>query len=283
MKDNRPKLIVTEETTIEARELLEMWWFDQGRKIVQKLEPGEWDGRDFRDFRNDIIEHVKVPGNATAVFYEDSEFGRRSTPPLTGGEYDMETFGLKRRVSSVQFALDAWDEIRRDLGRTMSKEEQGDPIIIKTDLSGFPGTTTEQYVDFEESEQESTNWHVNSSITASVEVGGEAQGYKVGLSSTTEAGGGGDETSGEGRTFGSRVGATLPAPPEEHMGDPAFEWQATITSIARRYRVKQEIVRVLRNNRTGEETTQTGVLDAKKLEVQHTGNLMGMVLRVVDE
>ena len=47
--------------------------------------------------------------------------------------------------------------------------------------------------------------------------------------------------------------------------------------------MKQEIIRVLRNERTGEETRQSGVVDAKKLEAYHTSDLQGMMIRVLDE
>ena len=40
LRDNRPKLVVVEETQVEGRELLELSWLDRGRRVVQKLEPG---------------------------------------------------------------------------------------------------------------------------------------------------------------------------------------------------------------------------------------------------
>ena len=188
MKDDRPKLIVTEETKVEERELLEMSWMDGGRRVVQKLEPGEWDARNFKDFRNDIIEKLKVPPNASVTLYDDSDEGGNHIELTRSGEYSLDDYGLKRRVSSVTFELDSWKEIRRDLGRTMSKDEQGDPIIIRTHLAGFPGTYSEQNIDFQESESESTNWHLSQSITATVKIGGENATVSTEFSTTTEAG-----------------------------------------------------------------------------------------------
>ena len=283
MKDGRPKLIVTEETKVEERELLVMWWLDRSRKCEQKLEPGDWTALNWADFRNDIIEYVKVPPNASVVFSDNVDGSGGRIEFTQEGTYELDSYGLKRRVSSITYALDGWDEVRRDLGKTISKVEQGDPIIIETGLSGFPGSYTEQYVDFKEAEEESTNWHLNQTVTASVKIGGEASSVSTEWTTSTEAGGGGEKGSSDESTFGSKVGATLPPAPESHSDDPNFQWNAKITSTARRYRVKQEIIRVLRNNRTGEETTQTGMVDGKKLEAYHSSNLAGVILRVMDD
>ena len=124
-------------------------------------------------------------------------------------------------------------------------------------------------MDIGEEESESTNWHLNQSITASVEIGGDAQGYKVGLSTTTEAGGGGEKGSGGSSNAGTLVRAGIPED-KKHADDPNWKGKVVVETIARRYRVKQEIIRRLRNKRTGDETSQSGEIDAKRFEFDHS-------------
>ena len=272
MKDDRPKLIGVEATSIEPRELLELIWWHDGQKTKQRLEPGEWDARGDRDFLNDTLLAVKVPPNATVNLYDNSGFGGNNIELIEPGYHDLEAFGLRRRVSSIAFALDAWEVVGLELGKVLEKKERGEPIVTSAKARGYPGTSVEVSVDLGESEQESTNWHLSQSITASVEIEDKISGFKVGLSSTTEAGGGGDKGSGESASTGTHVTAPLPPAPD---GAPGAQVRAVIDVIARRYRVKQEIVRQLRNKRDPKLTaSQSGMVHAKRFEFETNARLV---------
>ena len=265
MRDDRPKLVVVEETTVEPRELLELIWWDDKRKVVQRLEPGDYDARHDVDFINDRAEQIRVPENGIVTVFESSDHSRRFID-LQDGHHKLSDYGLKTLASSMVYALDGWDAIGRELGRVTSKKETGEPIVVETELDGIPGSSVETYVDIGEEESESTNWHLNSSITASVEIGSDAAGYKVGLSSTTEAGGGGEQGKGKTAQAGTKVIVPIPSPPPEHAGDPSWSGLVVATIIARRFYVKQEVIRKMKNRRTGRIAEQSGTISAKRFE-----------------
>ena len=279
LKDKRPKLIEVTETKVEEKELLTVGWKDRDREVIQKLQPGEWTAAfEHKDFRNDIIEFIILPKNSTVSVFENHDFGGKWQDYTGPGKFDLPR-GLRREISSIRFELDAWTEIREVPGKVLSKKEIGEPIVIETGLNGFPGSYTEQYVDFREAETESTNWHVNNTITATVKIGGEASTVSAEFSNSTEAGGGEDKGKEDEKSFGSKIGCTLPPAPESEEDNPYFQWNASVTSIARRFHVEQEIIRYLQNKRTGKETKQSGVRSAKRLEAHHSSNLTNIVVQ----
>ena len=270
LRERKGKFVRVEETGVEPRELLELKWTDHlnrgNRRCVQRLEPGEWSGARDEHFRNDLIESIKVPKNATVRIFEHSPPGGARLDLPGGEEYDLRDFGMFRKLSHLVYTLDAWDEIGFEFGDILSDKPIGKPWTIQTILHGLAGSAVEGYVDFGESESESTNWHLNSSITASMEIGSDAAGYKVGLSSTTEAGGGGEKGKSGSRNAGIKVSGPIPEPPEG--ADPST-WigHIRVDTVVQSHDVEQEIVRTLQNrDRPNITVAQRGTIRARLLK-----------------
>ena len=270
MRDGRPKLIIVEKTAFQPNELLELSWMDGGRvRTVQRLEPGEWCSRGDKHFRNDQIEKIKLPKNAKVSVYDHWDFGGGRITLARPSEYNLDDYGLSHKVSGIRYELDGWvQDGPVELGEVLSKREDGDPIVATAKLRGVPGTSVERYIDIGESEEESTNWHLSQSITASVEIesGFAGNTVKTTFAATTEAGGGGDKSSAHSLNTGVQATIVIPDAPDEHKGD--LHWQGTIEVevLSRRYRVEQEIFRPLKNKRTGDIVRQKGTVNAKRFE-----------------
>ena len=254
LNDSSPKLIQVSETAFEEREMLRLiWWQKDGekqRKQIQKLQPGEdWDSRGHKDFPNDRVENIAVPKNATATIYEDSDKStRRGYVTLGPGYHKTGDYNLYMKVSSINYALDAWKEVSTRLGGQNNKKPQGLPVAHKVRGTGAEGDGFSQYISFGSARVKETNWHVNQSVTASVEIGGETQGWKIGLSTTNESGGGGST----GDTITRDVGITV-------NGVIGKSGEITGDVLAQLFNADQQVFRVLKNVRTGEMAEQEGI------------------------
>ena len=168
MRDDRPKLVVVERTGIKARECLTLSWRDETdrrRTLYQRLEPGEWNASD-SDFRNDSIEIVVVPPNATAALYDHQNRGGDYVE-LTPGKHRLADYGLARRVSSIVLRSDDWVELRQRLGAVRKVEDIGPPIVEPVDGNGPPGTEVELVATLQRTTSHETEWHVERHSSAS--------------------------------------------------------------------------------------------------------------------
>ena len=257
MWDSRPKLIVTSTTKIPSQFLLDLQWKTRrGAWVNQKLEPGEWDARNERDFRNDTIERVKVPPNAKVTLFEHSEFNGRYID-LTEGTHYLDHYGLRGRVSSIKFTLDEWKEVDRRPGRELSKTNVGPAIIRKWRVTGVPGDETEEWVDCGFSESSEEHWDVSATIgiSQSITAGGLGVESETTLSVETTAGGGGSKSKDTSQNAGTTVKAVV-----------RDNGRATGSVIFQATDVVSEIIVTLKNERTGEKSEQKKILNARKYE-----------------
>ena len=125
LRDNRPKLIVTEPFNVPANRLLVLSWPHEKGTVYARLGPGEWD---VGSFKNDWVRWVEVPENASVTLFDHAGFGGLFVQLDGPGRYDVYDYGLGGKVSSIRFELDEWKEVRREIGRELSRRKVGSPI-----------------------------------------------------------------------------------------------------------------------------------------------------------
>ena len=267
LREDRAKLVVTESTNIKAQYLVDMGWTtrDDRKAVHTKLEPGEWSAAGDKDFRNDVIEWLRVPANATAEMFDDAGCSGRHTPPLTHGFHRLSDYDLKGRISAVRVTLDEWKEVDRRPGRELSRKPNGIPIVRKFRLTGLVGRKTEEWVDCGYSETKEDHWEASATIGISTTIGtGESSPVKaeVTVSAESTAGGGGSDSKEGHRNAGTTVEAEI-LEPDESGGRTG---QVTGSVIFRPAQVETEIIVTLKNQRTGKLAEQVKIETAHLFE-----------------
>ena len=258
MRDDRPKLVIVEKTGIKPRELLTLRWRDEtasNRELQQRLEPGEWDAKD-DDLRNDSVEIVEVPKNATVELYDNSGMGGDFIT-LNPGWHDLHDYGLARRVSSVVFKSDDWKELRQRLGTARKVEDIGPPIIEPVEGHGPPGTEVELVATLQRTASHDVEWHVSATLGESVTIkeGGDASPVSAEQTVFSEQETGGGETKGDELTRGGNLTIRVRTGPDG---------RAAANINAQPQRVEQQVWRDLENIRTGATTSIEGTLPAER-------------------
>ena len=254
LRDNRPKLIVTERYNVPSKRLLVLSWPHESGTVYARLGPGEWD---HGSFKNDWVRWVDVPENATVTLFDNAGFHGAFVELDGPGRYDVNDYGLGGKVSSIKYALDEWEEVRREIGKERSRRNVGSPIIRRFRLTGRAGRKTQEWVSagFEESKEE--RWDASATIGieqsfsygAPLGVQGETK-IKV----ETTAGGGESKTKSSQEGAGTTVEAEILPGQESVSGSVIFQ----------RLDVETEILVVMRNKRTHDEEPQ------KLIETAHT-------------
>ena len=258
MRDSRPKLVIVERTGVKARECLTLSWQDETdrrRTLYQRLEPGEWES-DNSDFRNDSIEIVQVPENATAELYDHrSQGGDHIT--LTPGRHRLANYDLARRVSSIVFKSDDWEEVRQRLGSARKVEDIGPPIVEPVDGNGPPATEVELVATLQRTTSHDVEWHASAKFGQSVTIkeGGDASPVSAEQTIYSEQEAGGGETKGDEISRGGNLTIRVRTGPDG---------RAAANIIAQLQRVDQQVFRDLKNVRTGATTSQEGTLPAER-------------------
>ena len=262
LDNDKSKLIILSNTSFAPRELLTVLWSERDRKgkfygASLKFEPGEYDVK-HRNFRNDVIEQVIVPNNATATLFDGSN-QTSGHVSLSKGQFSLRDYDLFRKISSFNYELDEWTKISDRLGKVLSKQNIGEPIIASFKGRGAPGSEVECPVSLSNTKTAEEEWHASASITESVtvKIGGEGApvSAEFGLESTQEAGG----SNTKGNESSQDAGIVVHAIADENG-------LVSGNIIAQRLMTKNKIFRVLRNERTGEEKEQEGILSAQKYD-----------------
>ena len=258
MRDSRPKLVIVERTGIKARECLTLSWHDETdrrRTLYQRLEPGEWESSDSA-FRNDSVEFVQVPENATAELYDHRGRGGDHIT-LTPGRHRLADFGLARKVSSIVFKSDDWEEVRQRLGTARKVEDIGPPIVEPVDGNGPPGTEVELVATLQRTTSHETEWHASAKFGQSVTIkeGGDASPISAEQTIYSEQEAGGGETKGDEISRGGALTLRVRTAPDG---------RAAANIIAQLQSVQQQVFRDLKNLRTGATATQEGTLPAER-------------------
>ena len=258
------KLIVVSPTKFEERELLELiWWArdgDKQRVQIQKLPPGKgWDARRNKDFQNDRVESIRVPKNSVATVYENSDEGGRYIK-LQSGYHKTKDYDLYMKVSSIDFSLDDWKELDIILGAERNRKPRGKPVVETIKGTGAPGDNFTKSITLGNAVTKGTNWHASASVTASVTIkqgGGPAPGgVEESVSTTVEAGGGGDESKTETREVSVTINGII--------GD-SGRIEADV--IGQLVDVDQQVFRRVQNVRTDEIAKIEGDTPAEKFDV----------------
>ena len=164
------------------------------------------------DFQNDDIEHVRVPPNATLLVYEHSDMQGRYVE-LREGYHRLKDYDLNKRISSLKFSLDAWVSTGLRIGAERGRKPIGKPVVHTINGSGASGDSFSSSIVLGSVRSKGTNWHASASVTASVTIkqgGGPAPGgVEQTLSSTIEAGGGGDESKGSSRDVSVEINGVI--------------------------------------------------------------------------
>ena len=265
MRGRGPKLIEVTTTSFEARELLHLIWWqkdrgsDKQRTMVQKLPPGEdWDASKGH-FLNDRVENIRVPKNATATIYENSgKSGRFVT--LQPGYAFTKFYDLYKRVSSIDYRLDEWKDLGKVLGGDRNRKPMGKAIVETIKGTGAEGDSFSKTIVLGIARTKGTNWHASASVTASVTIkqgGGPAPGgAEQSLSSTIEAGGGGDQSVVRSREVSVTINGVI-----------GSSGVIEADAIGQLFEVDQIEYRRVKNVRTGEIARIEGVTPAEKFEV----------------
>ena len=256
LHDSRRKLVVVEHTNLEAEHLLGLEWEHRSKRstvtVRAKLPPGEWDARGEAFVRNDKIRRIRVPKNATAIAFEHSNFEGRFTPVLThddGAWHDMAKYGLEGKVSSIQFTLDDWKEIKRSPGRSRGKKPAGTPIIREFSLRGRVGRKTEEWVDCGFSESHEEHWDASATLGLSTTIGtGESSPVKVEVTAYAEATAGGGESDSEDKS--QNAGTTVEAIVQEEDVDESGIGTVTGSVIFQPFTEDREQIVTFENQRT---------------------------------
>ena len=256
MREDKGKLVLVETTPVQPEMLLELIWYEDRKRCVQRLEPGEYEISNRGDewFRNDTITEVKLPPNATVALYENEGMGGRFIELDMPKIHRLSQFKLDRRISSVVYELDDWKEVKRAPGKTFNRSKIGEPIIRKWRVVGLPGDETDEWIDFGFATSKEERWDVSATIGISqtIKAGGLGIESETKIEASTTAGGGG--STGTGRT--ENAGTTVHAKVRD-------SGVATGSIIIQRMDVQSEIVVTLKNQRTGKELKQ------KKIELAH--------------
>ena len=260
MWDNRAKLIVCEETKVEPRELLECQDHTNDGKVVStRFEPGEYDSRGNGGFRNDAFSHVIVPRNASATLFDHQGQGGGYIT-LGPGKHSLREYDLWRRISSLVFDLDEWKETDIRFGLERNRKPVGRPVVETVKGSGAPGDSFTKSITLGRVRQKGTNWHASASVTASVTVkqgGGPAPGgSEQTLSTTLEAGGGGDESESISREVSISITGVI-----------GRSGRIEADAIGQLVEVDQQVFQQLLNERTGETAEREGDIPVEKFDV----------------
>ena len=209
------------------------------------------------EFIYDVITDVHIPEGMSAEFIDWNK-GKTSVTLYGnpgGSTYSLANHGLNDRVDTVVVALDSYTHVRTEYDTQHATDEDGGVLAVLTSRAdnreGVADFTDK--VGFSQGFERSvtTSWENSTgvTITAEVEVGGEASPVKakfgVGVSNTTSVGK--SKTSSETVTLTKEIDATIP------VGK-----QADVCLEVRQRKGEMPFTAVFRNDRTGAEIRRRG-------------------------
>ena len=234
-------------------------WSNGHYDTTWKLPPGEYPNA-IRYFPNDRIQSVTFGAAGTLEVFEDGGYGGRHVS-LGPGAHDLHPYNMAGYVSSLKYALDDWTEKSIRFGAIRNKREIGqavaDRITLKNDHPTVPADLS-QTLGSSETASYGFEWNATAGVTASASVkvstgalpGGEVTaGVEVSTSVTA-----GENHS---KTVEQSVSGTATAKDIPPGGS------ATLELLVRHYLADVDVIRTLRNDRTGEEVEQHGTVHCR--------------------
>ena len=214
-------------------------------------------------FKNDILDMVIVPDAGSVTVFDHTGWGGPSVT-LGPGKHDLAVNNLKRRVSSLRYTLDEWEELGIEVGKPSSLEKIGETKIQNVDILVPAGRSrVTANITTTRVRKTETSWETNAKITSSTKISGGIKFVEIEEEITTEL-----ETKAAGSEFNSDetgFGIEVEVEPDEND-------RVKGTLLVDVLRGTVPLKKKLRNKRTGEVIYLRGVTEGEILE--STGNFV---------
>ena len=229
-------------------------WSNGHYDTTWKLPPGEYPDA-IRYFPNDRIQSVTFGAAGQVEVFEHGGYGGRHVA-LGPGAHDLHPYGLADQASSLKYTLDGWTEQSMRFGAIRNKRQIGQAIADSITLTNeHPSIAADLSQTLSSSEQAAYtfDWSATAGITTSASVklstgalpGGEVTAGVEAQASTTA--GESHSTLAEQAVSGTATAKDIPP-----------GGRVTLELLVRRYLADVDVIRVMRNDRTGQTVEQVG-------------------------